>query len=127
MSTEQEQRRTVPRSERLGVATERPPATHRPSRFTTLLLLGVAAGVLLAVVAGVTAGWSYAIPVLGVVAAILVLVAIQRTLAVASTHRRNGRVNAAADDNEDPIPHIGLDDDEPLGATPDQGAVEDPR
>jgi hypothetical protein len=93
----------------------------------TLLLIGVAAGVLLAVVAGVAAGWSFAIPVLGVVAAILVLVAIQRTLTVASTHRRNGRANAAASDNEDPIPHIGLDDDEPLGATPDQGSVEDPR
>jgi hypothetical protein len=100
---------TTPRSERM--ATERAPLPEiadavRPAwvPITGLVLLTI-----VAIAAGIAAGARYAIPV-GILAALgWLFYASHRFLA--------GRRPSRGDDSDSAIPHMGFDDDTPLGDT----------
>ena len=103
--------------EERGRAGGREDSVRRP--FPWAVGIGFAALAALAIVAGATAGWAYAIPflVLAVVAAIFV--GSHWALGIAQT-RRHGRGparEAAPDDAGDPVPHMGFDEQSQLGAT----------
>lgn len=127
MSThEDSERRVVPRSEVLSNARRDPPPPATPSRPVMLLVAGVAAGIALAVVAGVAAGGGFAIAVLIFVAALLVFFGVHRALALSKTRRYGDRAaDASAEDADDPIPHVGFDEETALGDSAQQPAIAD--
>jgi hypothetical protein len=104
----------------LKLLAERRPGRPRPG-IAWLLLGGVVAFyVLAALVAGAFNGAGYTIAVLlaGIVPATAVVLAMatvrEKTIA------EGGRVrDAKAEDHDDPYPGLGMDDDTPLGDTPD--------
>jgi hypothetical protein len=92
-------------------------AQRRP--FPWAVGIGFAVLAALAVVAGATAGWAYAIPVLVLAAVVAVFVGSHWALGVAQTRRygRGPAREAAPDDARDPVPHMGYDEQSQLGAT----------
>jgi hypothetical protein len=92
-------------------------ARRRP--FPWAVGIGFAALAALGVVAGATAGWAYAIPVLVLAAVAAVFIGAHWALGVAQ-NRRYGRGRAreaAPDDARDPVPHMGYDEQSQVGAT----------
>jgi hypothetical protein len=92
-----------------------------PGRRTFPWAVGVGFAVLtaVAVVAGATAGWAYAIPVLvlGLAAAAFLGSVWALGRAQSRRYRRGPAREAAADDAGDPVPHTGFDEQSELGAT----------
>jgi hypothetical protein len=103
--------------EERGDTRERVGVRHRP--FPWAVGIGFVVLAALAVIAGATAGWAYAIPVLVLAAVVAVFVGSHWALGVAQTHRygRGPAREAAPDDARDPVPHMGYDEQSQLGAT----------
>jgi hypothetical protein len=96
---------------------DRAGAERRP--FPWALGLGFAGLAMLAVVAGATAGWAYAIPVLVLAAVMAVFLGSHRAMGIAQSRRHGGghARESAADDARDPVPHMGFDEQSQLGST----------
>lgn len=120
-------------SERLGNATELPHERSRaaaertggptgPGRaFPPAIVAMIAAFVVIAVVAGVAAGAQYAIPVVVLLAIVLAFLGFHRAVGSAKTERHGDATgDAAASDAEDPVPHMGFDDQSSLGDSSEQ-------
>ena len=101
-----------------AVTRERAEALRRP--FPWLALAGALALAGLAVVAAFTAGAQYAIP-FGVFAVLAALfVGVHRMLGQVKTQRYDEPGKAqeqAAEDADDPVPHMGFDEESQLGQT----------
>jgi len=96
---------------------DRQSAERRP--FPWAVGVGFTALAALAVVAGATAGWAYAIPFAVLAAVAATFVGSHWALGIAQT-RRHGQGparEAAPDDARDPVPHMGYDEQSQLGAT----------
>jgi hypothetical protein len=102
--------------EERGADRDRAGGERRPFPWVAL---GFAVLAVLAVVAGATAGWAYAIPVLALAAITAVFIGSHRAMGAAQSRRHGGgpAAEAAADDAGDPVPHIGFDEQSQLGAT----------
>jgi hypothetical protein len=101
--------------------------TPTTDRFKGLLAIGLAFAAVIAVVAAVAAGGSYAIPVLVLALILLGFVGFHRMMGRAKSVRHGNRVgDQVASDSEDPVPHFGFEEDTELGADSDVG-TEDAR
>lgn len=122
-----------PTSERLANATESPRERTRAAEartgepgglgaiFPPAILAIIAAFVVIAVVAGVAAGAQYAIPVVVLLAIVLAFLGFHRAVGAAKTEQHGDRAaDAAASDSEDPVPHMGFDDQSSLGDSDEQ-------
>jgi hypothetical protein len=87
---------------------------------TVLVVLGVA------IVAGASVGWQYAIPFAVLGALIGVFLGVHRAQGrMATVDYPEGRAeDAAAADAENPVPHLGFDEETQLGASSEQSDAE---
>jgi hypothetical protein len=90
-------------------------APRRPG--SAAILAGIVALVVLAIIAAVAAGAAYAIPFAVIAVLLLIFALASRGLARHSSGPGEGH---SGDDSEDPVPHVGFDQDSSLGANPDQ-------
>lgn len=99
------------------VSREGEQVSRRP--FPWAVGAGFVALVAVAVIAGATAGWAYAIPFAVLAGLAVIFVGTHRLLGLVRTERyRSGPAEEAAPgDARDPLPHMGYDEHSQVGAT----------
>lgn len=99
------------------------PQGHR--LFWALLAVGVLLGLAVVVVAGAAAGWGYAIAVAIVIVIALLFVAAHSLIGRYKTRRYGEHMrDVVAERGDDPIPHMGFDDETALGDTAQQSDLD---
>lgn len=96
-----------------------------PWTFRILLAFGLLIGIVVAVIAGATSGWGYAIAVAILLVIAFGFVGAHRLVGLYKTRLYGDRMREiVAGQGDDPIPHLGFDDATALGDTAQQADLD---